>query len=225
MKAAGQLVAFFNESSVRAEALRILVAAAVIGFLYNQTSPLGVRASQQGGDATPAVAAAGPESAVAVAAPGSPYRLATVSTAWQEDSAAARTVPSTPAATAPTTAGTAPIPAAGARRKPTSITWAQAKQLLPAGNGIVLDARSEEAYNAGHITGALSFPYVKLSEKIKEFTAQYPDKSRMILVYCNNPTCSLSVALGEALINDYGYTNVNDMPGGLVEWQTAMTNP
>jgi len=84
---------------------------------------------------------------------------------------------------------------------------------------LILDARSREAFNAGHIEGAVNLPF-------SDFTAESlaaaigPDRARPILIYCNNNFSNnaapvtrklITVALNiQTFINlvGYGYRNV-----------------
>ncbi|SEL18912.1 Rhodanese-like domain-containing protein [Aquimarina amphilecti] len=88
-------------------------------------------------------------------------------------------------------------------------------------NTILLDTRSEAAYNKKHLKGAV---HLNFSDFTKEKLAKLiPDKKTRILIYCNNnidgdginfPTKSLSLALNiPTYINlyGYGYKNVYEL--------------
>src|SRR5437764_6532208 len=53
---------------------------------------------------------------------------------------------------------------------------------------VVIDARSRDAYAAGHIRGAVSFPHREMSA---ETTAQL-DCSKVYVVYCDGIGCNAS---------------------------------
>jgi phage shock protein E len=86
-------------------------------------------------------------------------------------------------------------------------------------NAIILDARSERAFNAGHIDGAINVDFAEFTAKSLE-EALGKDKKRPILIYCNNnfrddrwPVASkvARVSLNvQTFVNlhAYGYTNV-----------------
>lgn len=76
---------------------------------------------------------------------------------------------------------------------------------------IVLDVRTEEEYNEGHIKGAVLLPDNEIKEKVE---AVIPDKSKSVLVYCRSGRRSAAAA--KELI-DMGYTNVFDF-GGIMDW-------
>ena len=84
---------------------------------------------------------------------------------------------------------------------------------------LVLDARSREAFAAGHIEGAVNLPFTDFTAESLE-RAIGPDLDRPILIYCNNnfrnnapPVVRkvITVALNiQTFINlvGYGYRNV-----------------
>ena len=76
---------------------------------------------------------------------------------------------------------------------------------------IILDVRTEEEYNSGHIEGAVLLPNNEIEEKAEELLR---DKSANILVYCRSGNRSASAS--QDLIK-LGYTNVYDF-GGILDW-------
>jgi rhodanese-related sulfurtransferase len=179
--------------------LAILVASVALGWLYNKTSPLGIRAPkpERGGApaaGTNASSAARPAAASAASAnPASPD-------APPEAAAASALVPSAPAG-------------AGLR-------WVEVKPLLEAGAIVLVDARAKTAFEVEHIPGAVSLPSNASPEEFMAFAMKYP-QSTAIVVYCGGADCDLSRQLAEKLRTDLGYTNVREMPGGIVEWRVA----
>src|SRR3974377_1623127 len=53
---------------------------------------------------------------------------------------------------------------------------------------IVIDARSRDAYAAGHIPGAISFPHREMSAE----TTAGLDRSKVYVVYCDGIGCNAS---------------------------------
>ena len=53
---------------------------------------------------------------------------------------------------------------------------------------VVIDARSREAYIAGHIPGAVSFPHREMNAE----TAASMDRSKVHVVYCDGIGCNAS---------------------------------
>jgi hypothetical protein len=106
---------------------------------------------------------------------------------------------------------------------------------------VILDARSRQKYDELHVKGAinLSFPDIALDS----LAATLPDKSALILIYCNNnfanapgafpsklPSASLNISTYIALY-DYGYRNVYelapllDIESSRLEFESAPRSP
>lgn len=75
----------------------------------------------------------------------------------------------------------------------------------------ILDVRTQEEFNTGHIEGALLIPYEKIAEGVK---ADLTDQSATILVYCRSGRRS---AIASKTLADLGYTDVYDF-GGVLDW-------
>ena len=76
---------------------------------------------------------------------------------------------------APPTLST-PTPSDGAQR----ITVAELRAALDNGTAILVDVRSEDAYKAEHIKGALSIPVYEIAARLKELP-----KDKLIATYCS----------------------------------------
>ena len=63
-------------------------------------------------------------------------------------------------------------------------------------------------------------PLRLVKEKIGEFSQQYP-KGKTLVTYCGGIGCPIAHVLAETLREDYGYTDVREMPGGYTEWRLA----
>ena len=83
----------------------------------------------------------------------------------------------------------------------------------------IIDARSEEAFNDGHISGALNVPYDRFTEFYDFLLATVP-KDAKVICYCWSPTCDFSDQLAQEL-RFMGYTNVLINREGWDAWQTA----
>ena len=93
-----------------------------------------------------------------------------------------------------------------------NITAEEAKQIMDSQEGyIILDVRTQEEYDEGHIPGAILIPYTQIGEKANEML---PDKDQLILVYCRSGRRSKIAA--EALV-ELGYTNIKEF-GGIIDW-------
>lgn len=76
---------------------------------------------------------------------------------------------------------------------------------------ILLDVRTQEEFDAGHIAGALLLPDYEVAQKAE---GVLPDKDARILVYCRSGRRSAAAA---AELAELGYTNVYDF-GGIIDW-------
>ena len=93
-----------------------------------------------------------------------------------------------------------------------NITAEEAKQIMDSEEGyIILDVRTQEEYDGGHIPGAIVISHEEIAEKAEEVLT---DKDQLILVYCRSGRRSKLAA--EALV-ELGYTNIKEF-GGIIDW-------
>ena len=93
-----------------------------------------------------------------------------------------------------------------------NITAEKAKQIMDSEDGyIILDARTQEEYDQGHIPGAIVISHEEIMEKAEDVLT---DKDQLILVYCRSGRRSKIAA--EALV-ELGYTNIREF-GGIIDW-------
>ena len=93
------------------------------------------------------------------------------------------------------------------------ISGAEAKALMDSESGyIIIDARTQEEYDQGHIPGAILIPEYEIADRAKK---ELPDKDQLILVYCRSGRRSKIAA--EELVK-LGYTNVKEF-GGIIDWE------
>ena len=89
-----------------------------------------------------------------------------------------------------------------------NITAQEAKQIMDREEGyIILDVRTQEEYDQGHIPGAIVIPNTDIEARAE---AELTDKNQLILVYCRSGRRSQTAA--KRLI-DNGF-RVIDMQGG-----------
>ena len=79
-------------------------------------------------------------------------------------------------------------------------------------NYIILDARTIEEYNEGHIPNAICIPNETIDETV---TKQLPNKDQLILIYCRSGNRSKQAALK---LQQLGYTNLVEF-GGIIDWE------
>ena len=93
------------------------------------------------------------------------------------------------------------------------ISGAEAKALMDSESGyIIIDARTQEEYDQGHIPEAILIPEYEIADRAAK---ELPDKNQLILVYCRSGRRSKIAA--EELVK-LGYTNVKEF-GGIIDWE------
>lgn len=92
------------------------------------------------------------------------------------------------------------------------ISSKEAKEMMDGDSDIiVLDVRTQEEYDSGHIESAILIPVDQIADKVESVLT---DKDATILVYCRSGRRSASAS--KELV-DLGYTNIYDF-GGIIDW-------
>ena len=100
-----------------------------------------------------------------------------------------------------------------------NITAEEAKEIMDSEEGyIILDVRTQEEYDQGHIPGAIVISHEEIAEKAEKVLT---DKDQLILVYCRSGRRSKIAA--EALV-ELGYTNIKEF-GGIIDWPYEVEKP
>ena len=100
-----------------------------------------------------------------------------------------------------------------------NITAEEAKRIMDTEEGyIILDVRTQEEYDQGHIPGAIVISHEEIAEKSEDVLT---DKDQLILVYCRSGRRSKIAA--EALV-ELGYTNIKEF-GGIIDWPYEVETP
>ena len=98
------------------------------------------------------------------------------------------------------------------------ITVQQGKEMIDRGDVFILDVRTEDEYNAGHIRGSIRIPVQDIpQQELNKSLAEIP-LDKKILVYCR--TGGRSTRASEILVNN-GFKEVYNMKGGITEWTNA----
>lgn len=93
-----------------------------------------------------------------------------------------------------------------------NITAEEAKHIMDDTEGyLILDVRTQEEYDEGHIPGAVVIPHTEVEARAE---AELPDKEQVILVYCRSGRRS---KLAAQALAELGYTNVKEF-GGILDW-------
>lgn len=186
-----------------AQAAATLTASVLLGFGFNSANPLGIRFSagrageNQRTDATTANAGAALAAASRVVAPVLPVVAAEGSVR------------------SGTGTGTSSVVESGS---PSPVDWPEVKRRLAAGEIVLLDARAKPYYLSGHIPGAQLLSIFGSSAEVDAFRAQYPTHTPLV-VYCGSSSCPLSKEMAERLVREYGFSKVQYMTSGFLEWQ------
>ena len=77
---------------------------------------------------------------------------------------------------------------------------------------IIIDARTDEEFNEGHIESAILIPEYEIGDRAEN---ELPDKEQLILVYCRSGRRSKIAAQALA---DLGYINVMEF-GRIIDWK------
>lgn len=93
------------------------------------------------------------------------------------------------------------------------ITVQEGKGMIDRGEVFILDVRTLEEYDAGHINGSVLVPVQELNNRLDEIP-----RDRKILVYCR--TGVRSTRASEILISN-DFKEVYNMKGGIMEWTNA----
>ena len=80
---------------------------------------------------------------------------------------------------------------------------------------LVLDVRTSEEFEAGHIPGAVNIPIDQLPSRLGELRVAKTDE---IVVHCERGP---RAAKAEALLEQSGYTGVVDLAGHMNGWREA----
>lgn len=92
-----------------------------------------------------------------------------------------------------------------------TITTEEGKKMMDEEEVKVVDVRTKEEYESGHIPGAILIPNETISENLPQ---ELPDLKETIVVYCRSGRRSDEAAKKLA---DLGYENIYDM-GGINDW-------
>jgi rhodanese-related sulfurtransferase len=76
---------------------------------------------------------------------------------------------------------------------------------------VILDVRTHEEYNEGHIPNAICIPNETIDESVIN---ELPDKNQLILIYCRSGNRSKQAT---KKLENLGYTNLVEF-GGIIDW-------
>lgn len=76
---------------------------------------------------------------------------------------------------------------------------------------VIIDSRTQEEFDAGHIEGAIMIPEYEIADRAPEILKK---KDQLILVYCRSGRRS---KIASQVLVELGYTNVKEF-GGIIDW-------
>ncbi len=91
----------------------------------------------------------------------------------------------------------------------------EAIALINRQDGIVLDVRTDDEYNAGHIVNSVHIPVGLLSQRIGELSKH---KSQPIVVTCRTGNRSATAC---SMLRKQGFDPIYRLAGGVTAWQSA----
>jgi len=100
------------------------------------------------------------------------------------------------------------------------LTNEQFKQQAAKTNSVILDVRTPEEFNAGHIEGAILIDYLETDNFTKQILTL--DKSKNYLLYCRSGKRSLNAA---NIMKEKGFQQVSDLKDGISGWKGPTVTP
>ena len=95
----------------------------------------------------------------------------------------------------------------------------RAKEIFDKGHVLFIDARSQDNYEQGHITGAVSLPIGQFDERIESFLNRHA-LDQPLITYCSGRTCEDSHHLAW-LLSEAGFTDVRIFIDGFPAWKAG----
>jgi rhodanese-related sulfurtransferase len=98
-----------------------------------------------------------------------------------------------------------------------TITRTELRDLIEAGDVIVVETLAAPYYEHAHLPGAINIPHTEVAELAPSLL---PDKDAAIVTYCSNTGCPNS-RIAAAQLTKLGYTNVRKYAEGKEDWSEA----
>jgi rhodanese-related sulfurtransferase len=107
---------------------------------------------------------------------------------------------------------------AESNQKTPEVSTEQLRRILTDGSALVLDTRTRDEFEAGHIPGArrIDAPASERVQAVERLAKG--DKGAALVLYCNGPFCQASRQLAEQLASA-GFTNVRRYQLGIPVWR------
>lgn len=99
-----------------------------------------------------------------------------------------------------------------------NVTAAEVEQRIRQKDVVVLDVRTADEYNEGHLPGA-QLQDVLQSTQFRNAVKQLP-RNKTYVVYCHSGRRSLEAA---RIMEELGFRSVLNMTGGILAWKGTLT--
>jgi rhodanese-related sulfurtransferase len=98
-----------------------------------------------------------------------------------------------------------------------TITRAELRDAIEAGDVIVVEALAAPYYEDAHLPGAINIPHTEVAALAPLLLGE---KHAAIVTYCSNTACANS-GIAAAQLTKLGYTNVRKYAEGKQDWRDA----
>ncbi len=89
----------------------------------------------------------------------------------------------------------------------------QAENIVKSQNAVIIDVRTQEEWDAGHIPNAIHIPLSEVKDRLEEFKAY---DGRTMVMQCHSGKRSSAAA---HILLDAGFKNVSNLKGGIMAWK------
>jgi len=100
-----------------------------------------------------------------------------------------------------------------------AISIEEMKKQFDGKTAVIIDARSTEEYEAGHIPGSINIPHDRIPE-FQDVLNREVSNDAHVICYCRGPLCDFSDLLATEL-KIIGWQDVSVFSGGWEEWTKA----
>lgn len=84
------------------------------------------------------------------------------------------------------------------------------------GDRLILDVRTPEEFQAGHIPGAVNIPHTVLPHRLDELQ---PYRDKEVVVYCET---GVRAGIAERVLQQAGFAQVRHLQGDMAAWRRAL---
>lgn len=89
------------------------------------------------------------------------------------------------------------------------------KQIESGSTAFILDVRSSEEFNEGHLPGAIHIPHDEIAAQLDKIT---PASSEELIIYCHSGRRAQKAA---KILHKNGFSNIRDLTGHWEGWASS----